>query len=218
MDLSIIIVNFETFELTKQSINSIMDKNHEFNFEIIVVDNCSKDNSYNQLNSTFKKEIEKGIIKFIANDRNDGFAVANNVGIKIAKGDFILLLNSDTEIKNQAIGNTLDYIKKNTDVGAIGCKVTLSDGTLDKACKRSFPEPKNSFSKMYSNHFLLCCAVQYYLILLTFFNKKQQNHGNHTQTAANQVDIIEAGNFDDHFAGFGCIVDSEHINGLEKTH
>jgi len=149
MDISIIVVNFETFELTKQTINSVIDKNHEFKFEIIVIDNCSKDDSYNQLNSSFKKEVENGIIKFIANPKNDGFAVANNIGIKIAKGDFILLLNSDTIVKNLAIENTLNYIKKNTDVGAIGCKVVLSDGTLDKACKRSFPEPKNSFYRLF---------------------------------------------------------------------
>lgn len=149
MELSIIIVNFETFELTKQTINSVIDKNHEFSFEIIVVDNCSRDNSYDQLNSTFKKEVDNKIIKFIANPRNDGFAVANNIGIKLAKGEFVLLLNSDTVVKNQAIENTLNYIKNNSDVGAIGCKVVLSDGTLDKACRRSFPEPKNSFYRLF---------------------------------------------------------------------
>ncbi|MCL2115093.1 MAG: glycosyltransferase family 2 protein [Methanobrevibacter sp.] len=149
MDLSIIIVNYETYELTKQTINSVIDKKHEFSFEIIVVDNCSKDNSYNQLKSSFKKEVEKEIIKFIANPRNDGFAVANNIGIKIAKGDFILLLNSDTIVGSQTIENTLNYIKKNVDVGAIGSKIVFPDGTLDKACKRSFPEPKNSFYRLF---------------------------------------------------------------------
>ena len=149
MDLSIIIVNYKTYELTKQTINSVIDKKHEFSFEIIMVDNCSKDNSYDKLKSSFKNEIEDGLIKFIANDRNDGFAVANNIGIKIAKGDFILLLNSDTLVKNRAIEYTLNYIKNHTDVGAIGSKVVLTDGTLDKACKRSFPEPKNSFYRLF---------------------------------------------------------------------
>jgi len=149
MDVSIIIVNYETYELTKQTINSVIAKDHEFSFEIILVDNCSKDNSYNQLKSTFKEEIEKNLIKFIANDRNAGFAVANNIGIKIAKGEFILLLNSDTVVKNQVIENTLNYIKENTDVGAIGSKVVLPNGTLDKACRRSFPEPKNSFFRLF---------------------------------------------------------------------
>ncbi|MDR2966330.1 MAG: glycosyltransferase family 2 protein [Methanobacteriaceae archaeon] len=149
MDLSIIIVSYETYELTKQTINSVIDTNHEFSFEIITVDNCSKDNSYNQLKSAFKKESENNLIKFIANDKNEGFAVANNIGIKIAKGDFILLLNSDTIVVDQTIENTLDYIKKNIDVGVIGSKVILSDGTLDKACRRSFPEPKNSFYRLF---------------------------------------------------------------------
>lgn len=149
MDLSIIIVNYETYDLTKQTVNSVIDKKHEFSFEIIVVDNCSKDSSYNKLKSTFKKEIENNLVKFIANDRNDGFAVANNICIKIAKGNFILLLNSDTFVEDQTIETTLSYIKKNNDVGAIGCKVVLPDGTLDKACRRSFPEPKNSFYRLF---------------------------------------------------------------------
>jgi len=149
MELSIIIVNFETYELTKQTINSVINNNHEFSYEIIVVDNCSRDNSFDQLNSSFKKEVDNKIIKFIANPRNDGFAVANNIGIKLAKGEFILLLNSDTVVKNQAIEKTLDYIRRNTDVGAIGCKVVLEGGKLDKACRRSFPEPKNSFYRLF---------------------------------------------------------------------
>lgn len=149
MDLSIVIVNYETYELTKQTINSVIGKNHEFSFEIIVIDNCSKDNSYNQLKSEFKREIKNELVKFIHNDRNAGFAVANNIGIKIAKGEFILLLNSDTVVEDQTIENTLNYIKKNTDVGAIGCKIVHRDGTLDKACRRSFPEPKNSFYRLF---------------------------------------------------------------------
>jgi len=80
MDLSIIIVNYETYELTKQTINSVIKKNNEFSFEIIVVDNCSKDNSYDQLNSAFEREVENQIIKFIANDKNDGFKGNPRVG------------------------------------------------------------------------------------------------------------------------------------------
>lgn len=149
MDLSIIIINYQTYELSKQTINSILDKDYEFDYEIILVDNDSKDNSYEKLKSNFNEEINKNLIKLIVNDKNQGFAIANNIAIKIAKGNFILLLNSDTIVEKGAIEDTLNYIKLHDDVGAIGCKLLLCDGTLDKACKRSFPNPQNAFYRVF---------------------------------------------------------------------
>ncbi|MDR0912712.1 MAG: glycosyltransferase, partial [Methanobrevibacter sp.] len=171
MDLSIIIVNYGTYELTKGAIESIIannnlaDNSYSFNpdsgvdsdsgadfgfdYEIILVDNDSPDDSYEKLINYFSDSIEKDLIKPIANKSNQGFAAANNIGIKIAKGDFILLLNSDTEVKENTLEECLNYIKDHEDIGAVGCKVLLPDGTLDKACKRSFPNPKNSFYKLF---------------------------------------------------------------------
>lgn len=145
MDLSIIIVNYCTYDLTKQTINSVLDTVKNIDYEIIVVDNDSTDNSLNKLIKDFKKSSN---VLFIANSSNDGFAVANNIGFKKSKGDYILLLNSDVVVKDDAINSSLNYIKKNTSVGAVGCKVSLPDGSLDKACRRSFPTPEVSFYRM----------------------------------------------------------------------
>lgn len=148
MDLSIIIVNFETFEMTKQTIESVLNQSHPFDYDIYVVDNASSDGSFESLQKTFFKESEIGKIKFIQNPENKGFAQANNVAIKRANADYLLLLNSDTEVVGDCLEKSMQYMKNHPDTGVLGCKVMLPDGNLDKACRRSFPEFSVSFYRM----------------------------------------------------------------------
>ena len=152
LDLSIIIVNYNTFKLTKETIDSCLAEPTHYTYEIFLVDNKSTDDSLEKLEEYFKDEISRGIIRVIANSSNDGFAKANNLAIEKAKGECILLLNSDTLIKEATIDKCMDYMTKptNADIGALGCKVSLADGSLDKACKRSFPNPANSFYKLFN--------------------------------------------------------------------
>ena len=152
LDLSIIIVNYNTFKLTKEAIDSCLSEPTHYTYEIFLVDNKSTDDSLEKLEGYFEREISRGIIKVIANNSNDGFAAANNLAIEKSKGDFILLLNSDTLIKQSTIDKCMDYMTDglHADVGALGCKVSLADGSLDKACKRSFPNPVNSFFKLFN--------------------------------------------------------------------
>lgn len=145
MDLSIIIVNYGTYELTKNTINSLLDTVYDIEYEIIVVDNDSPDDSLSLLKDTFK---DNSIITLIKNDNNDGFAVANNIGLKKASGNYVLLLNSDVIVHENTINNCLNYIKSDEDIGCLGCKVVLPDGSLDKACRRSFPTFEVSFYRM----------------------------------------------------------------------
>lgn len=148
MDVSIIIVNYKTYNLTKDAVESVLNTVNS-SFEIIIVDNNSQDGSYEKLRNIFSEEINTGRIKTIQNPTNQGFAAANNLAINISKGKFILLLNSDTIVKNGSIDDTLNYIKNHKDVGAIGCKIVLPNGELDKACKRTFPNPKNAFYRLF---------------------------------------------------------------------
>ena len=152
IDLSIIIVNYNTFKLTKETIDSCLAEPTNYTYEIFLVDNKSTDDSLEKLQDYFKNETDRGILRIIPNSSNEGFAKANNIAINQANGDFILLLNSDTLIKQSTIDKCMDYISKGThaDVGALGCKVSLADGSLDKACKRSFPNPVNSFYKLFN--------------------------------------------------------------------
>ncbi|MDR3593440.1 glycosyltransferase family 2 protein [Clostridium sp.] len=144
MKLSIIIVNYNTYALTKQTIDSIIEKKHAFQYEILLVDNASSDGSIERLQLEYNTAISEGILQVLINKANLGFAKANNIGIRIAKGDYILLLNSDTVVNENCLEDCLTQIKNDKNIGALGCKVVLSDGALDHACKRGFPTPKAS--------------------------------------------------------------------------
>ena len=148
MDLSIIIVNYRTYDLTKQTIESVISKNHPFEFEIYVVDNNSQDGSLEKLQNDFYNEIKNELIKFIPSQENKGFAYANNLALKQISSKYVLLLNSDTIIVDNCLEKCLEYLENHSEVGALGCKVVLPDGTLDKACRRSFPNVSVSFYRM----------------------------------------------------------------------
>jgi len=148
MDLSIIIVNYETYDLTKQTIKSVITQEQPFNYDIYLVDNGSTDGSIERLQEDFLKESKDGLIKFILNPENRGFAHANNLALKKTQAEYILLLNSDTVVLDNCLEASLNYMETHKDTGALGCKVVLPDNTLDKACRRSFPDFYVSFYRM----------------------------------------------------------------------
>lgn len=140
--LSIIIVNYNTYMLTKQTIDSILNQEHPFTYEIILVDNASTDGSIQQLKEDFKNQEQ--LVHIIVNYSNLGFGKANNIGMRLSRGEYILLLNSDTVIGEFCLEKCLNRLQEQKEVGALGCKVVMGDGSLDHACKRGFPTPKAS--------------------------------------------------------------------------
>ncbi len=148
MDLSIIIVNYRTYHLTRQTIKSIIEKEHAFSYQISVVDNASGDGSLEKLQEDFKLQEETGLIKFIASSENKGFAYANNLAMIQSKSRYVLLLNSDTVVVEDCLEKCLEFMENDKKIGALGCKVVLPNGKLDKACRRSFPDVKVSFYRM----------------------------------------------------------------------
>ena len=144
MDLSVVIVNYQTYELTKNTINSILEYEYPFSLEVIVVDNASADDSLSKLREYFKDKVT-----FIASTENNGFAAGNNQALKISKGRYVLLLNSDTVVWENTLEDIYNYMGGHDDVGAAGCRVLLENGELDKACKRTFPNVKNSFFRLF---------------------------------------------------------------------
>jgi N-acetylglucosaminyl-diphospho-decaprenol L-rhamnosyltransferase len=132
MDLSIIIVNWNTSKLLSQCLESIYRSELRSTFEIIVVDNGSTDASVSILNTNFPD------VNVISNDRNLGFAKANNQGIAVAKGRYILLLNSDTIVLPSAFDEMIRIADLNPQTGVIGPKLLNMDGTLQKSWS-SFP-------------------------------------------------------------------------------
>ncbi len=138
MQVSIIIVNYNTCNLLRECLSSILQHTHGLDFEIIVIDNASNDGSREMLEKEFPQVVR------IYNPRNIGFAAANNQGIKRATGNYILLLNSDTRIIGDAIRATYDFMEKHPRVGIAGCKLLHADGSLQPSC-RSFPSVWNIF-------------------------------------------------------------------------
>ena len=142
MDLSIVIVNYNTEKLTLECIASVYKSHLPYTFEIFVVDNHSSDNSVEAIKKHYPK------VKLIENQENVGFSKANNQAITQAQGRYILLLNSDTIVKENTLAAMTQYMDNHMDVGAAGCEVVLSTGELDQACHRGFPTPQASFYYM----------------------------------------------------------------------
>ena len=126
LDLSIIIVSYNTRKLLVDCLESVKLLKGKVDFEVIVVDNNSKDDSVKAV-KRFEKDINLRIIK---NKENKGFGAANNQGMEIAKGDHILLLNSDTVINPEAVLKPLSFIKEDEEIGVISTKLRSLDDSI----------------------------------------------------------------------------------------
>lgn len=142
MNLSIIIVNYNVKHFLKNLIDSILKSINKIKFEIIVVDNASTDGSVEEIKSSFP------FIKLIENKINVGFGAANNQALKISKGDFIVLINPDAIVKTSTFNILLEFFSTHPEAGMVGCKVLNPDGSLQLACRRSFPGVWTSFTKV----------------------------------------------------------------------
>lgn len=131
IDLSIIIVGFNTKKLLFSCINSVRKYTKGITYEIIVVDNGSSDGTQEAI-----KKIRG--IKPILNQENFGFAAANNQGVKAAQGKYILLLNSDTELKEDSLSKMVGWMNKNSGVGISSCKL-LNPSASTQATGGFFP-------------------------------------------------------------------------------
>lgn len=164
---SIVIVNFNTAEITSNCIKSVLSFTSLNEVEIIVVDNDSSDNSI-ELLTLFGDNI-----KLIRNSKNLGFSGGNNVGIRVAKGEYILLLNSDTLIHDDIVSKLSDFLQKNRHVGAISPMLLNKDQSIQKSYY-SFPKIikslvhlsgltnllKFNFGKSHAKNFTPTCKVQ----------------------------------------------------------
>jgi GT2 family glycosyltransferase len=137
-DVSIIIVSFNTRELTAECIDCVKENSAGISFEIIVVDNGSKDGSADMVETDFPW------VRLIRLTENRGFAGGNIPGMKIAKGRYILLLNSDAFIRKDTLLKTISYMDQHQDTGILGCKLTDLDGRMQPSA-RMLPGPLNKF-------------------------------------------------------------------------
>ncbi|MCL4466642.1 MAG: glycosyltransferase family 2 protein [Chloroflexi bacterium] len=142
LDLSVIIVTYNVRDLLRHCLVTLLASEGDFTYEVAVVDNRSTDGSVAMVESEFPG------VRVIASQVNGGFAYGNNLGLAHAGGRFVLLLNPDTELPADALSRMLAYLDARPWAGAAGPKLVRADGTLDLACRRSFPSPEVSFYRM----------------------------------------------------------------------
>jgi GT2 family glycosyltransferase len=133
MDLSIIIVNWNSADYVKACIKSLYAGTEGLDYEILVVDNGSFDVCRTMIAAEFP-----GVV-FMQSDYNLGFARANNFGAEKAKGEYLLFLNPDTQMINNAVGELLAIMRRLPRAGVVGCKLLNTDLTVQTSCIQPFP-------------------------------------------------------------------------------
>src|SRR4030042_6939444 len=138
VDVSVIVVAWNVKEFVRNCLKSVYEQTNGITFEVIYVDNASKDGTCEMVARDFPQVIK------IKNNENKGFIMANNQGIEIAKGRYILLLNSDTIVLNNAIGKTVEFADKHPEAAVVGCKVFNPNLSLQRTCFK-YPSVLNMF-------------------------------------------------------------------------
>ena len=145
MDVSVIIVNYNTLQMTQDCIDSVFNKTKDVEYEVILVDNASTDGS--------KEHFEKDDrIRYIYSNENLGFGRANNLGYQFSRGNYIFLLNSDTLLLNNAIMEFKKYLDNSeNDVCCVGCELVDKDGK-PAGSYGGFPDVKNFLGRILAHY------------------------------------------------------------------
>ncbi|MCX6378162.1 MAG: glycosyltransferase family 2 protein [Armatimonadetes bacterium] len=137
-DLSIVIVSYNTREMLRDCLNALPAGAQDLTTEVFVVDNNSPDGSIEMVQKEFPSVI------CIANRDNAGFTKANNQALKLAQGEFVVILNPDTETELRSMTTLVNFLREHTDTGAVGPKLLNTDGSLQHNGRR-FPTPYREF-------------------------------------------------------------------------
>ena len=142
MQLSVIILNYNVRYFLEQCVLSVQNALETIDGEIIVVDNNSSDDSCAMMKQRFPN------VKLIENKQNSGFPKGNNIGVAIAKGEYICILNPDTVVAEDTFTKVLAFAKQQTELGIVGCKLIDGTGNFLPESKRGVPTPWVAFTKI----------------------------------------------------------------------
>ena len=142
MDLSVIIVNYNVKYFLEQALFSLRKASQGLEVEYIVIDNNSTDGSAEYVRNNFPW------VKLIANSENLGFGRANNQGLLIAKGQYLLIVNPDTVVGENTLKILIEQLRSNPQIGVTGPKIIDKEGKFELSCRRGFPTPFAAFSKI----------------------------------------------------------------------
>lgn len=128
LDLSIVIVNWNTRDLLVRCLGTLSSGAQGVSYEVVVVDNASTDGSRDGVKRDFPE------VRLVSNTSNVGFCAATNQGIRASSGCYVLLLNSDTEVRDGALARMVGYMDRHAEVGIVGPKLRNRDGSLQLSC------------------------------------------------------------------------------------
>lgn len=137
--LTVIILSYNVKDLLKKAIQAVYDTYKGQFLQVIVVDNASSDGSVKMIEKEFPD------VDLVKSKTNTGFSAGNNLARKITRGNYVLFLNPDTEVGENAIKKCLKLLSQDDKMGAITCKVMLPNGKIDYSCHRGLPTPWNTF-------------------------------------------------------------------------
>ncbi|HRG00126.1 MAG TPA: glycosyltransferase family 2 protein [Bacteroidia bacterium] len=141
--LSVVIVNYNVKHFIEQCLFSVLKASENIACEVFVVDNNSVDGSVTLIKEKFPQ------VNLIVNKTNTGFSVANNQALKIAKGEYVLLLNPDTVVQEDTFSKILAFMDEHPDAGGLGVKMLDGQGNFAPESKRGLPTPEVAFYKMF---------------------------------------------------------------------
>ena len=203
--ISIIIVSYNVKDYLMQCIRSIYRSNiNKDLYEIIVVDNDSHDGSINLLENKFNG------ITIRKNNSNLGFSKAVNIGLKLAQGKYVCILNLDIIIQKDTLEILLNFCESKNNLGAVGPKVINADGSIQHSCKRSFPTPLNAIPRLLGLDKLFPKSKLFGKYNLTYINRNKIHDVDVISGAFMIVprEILEnIGGFDERFFMFGEDID-----------
>jgi len=226
--LDVVILNYNRGDLLRACLRSLERSRSRHDVRIWVVDNASSDDSVAIVRNEFPA------VRLIVSQRNGGFAAGNNLALREILADqgskvqgprskvndsgtfdlrpstldhqYIMLLNNDTEVEAGALDTLVDYLETHQSVGAVGPKVLLMDGSLDLACRRSFPTPEVSFYRMTGLSRLFPRSPRFGRYNLTFRDIDQESEVDALVGAAMMVRagvVREVGLLDERFFMYG---------------
>lgn len=141
--LSVVIVNYNVKHFIEQCLFSVLKASESFECEVFVVDNNSVDGSVTLIKEKFPQ------VNLIVNKTNTGFSVANNQALRIAKGEYVLLLNPDTVVQEDTFTKILAFMDEHPGAGGLGVKMLDGQGNFAPESKRGLPTPRVAFYKMF---------------------------------------------------------------------
>ncbi|MGZ3884010.1 MAG: glycosyltransferase [Bacteroidia bacterium] len=173
-DLSVIIVNYNVKHFVEQCLYSVFNSSRHLNVEVFLVDNNSVDGSVAFVKQKFPQ------VKVIENKTNTGFSVANNQAIKLSTGKYVLLLNPDTVVQEDAFDKIYQFMEEHPDAGGLGIKMLDGKGNFLPESKRGLPTPAVAFYKIFGLSKLFPRSKKFGQYHLTYLDK-DKNH---------QVDVL----------------------------